>query len=73
MLAEHVETIVTVTEAEILEAMHFAWTRTKQLIEPSAAVAVAAVRKADLAGARVGVILSGGNLDLDVRSGPPPG
>ena len=67
VLAEHVETIVTVSEAEIVEAMHFVWSRTKQLIEPSAAVAVAAVRKADLAGARVGIILSGGNFDLDAN------
>jgi len=65
VLAEHVEAIVTVSEAEIVEAMHFVWSRTKQLIEPSAAVAVAAVRTADLAGARVGIILSGGNFDLD--------
>jgi threonine dehydratase len=67
VLAEHVETIVTVSEDEIVEAMHFVWSRTKQLIEPSAAVAVAAVRAADLAGARVGIILSGGNCDLDLR------
>ncbi len=64
VLSEHVDTIVTVTEEEILEAMHFVWHRTKQLIEPSAAVAVAAVRSADLAGARVGIVLSGGNVDL---------
>jgi threonine dehydratase len=64
VLAGHVETIVTVTEPEIVEAMHFAWTRTKQVIEPSAAVAVAAVRRADLSGARVGIILSGGNVDI---------
>lgn len=64
VLSEHVETIVTVTEDEIVDAMHFVWQRTKQLIEPSAAVAVAAVRSADLAGARVGIVLSGGNVDL---------
>jgi threonine dehydratase len=68
VIAEHVETIVTVTEAEITEAMHFVWSRTKQLIEPSAAVAVAAVRSADLAAARVGIILSGGNVDLERSS-----
>jgi threonine dehydratase len=67
VIAEHVETIVTVSETEIVEAMHFVWERTKQLIEPSAAVAVAAVRRADLSGARVGIILSGGNVDLDAR------
>ena len=66
VLAEHVETIVTVSEAEIVEAMHFVWSRTKQLIEPSAAVAVAAVRtRRSRRRARVGIILSGGNVDLD--------
>jgi threonine dehydratase len=64
VISEHVETIVTVGEDEIVEAMHFVWERTKQLIEPSAAVAVAAVRQADFTGARVGIILSGGNVDL---------
>lgn len=64
VLSEHVETIVTVSEAEIVEAMHFVWQRTKQLIEPSAAVAVAAVRTTDLSGARVGIVLSGGNVDV---------
>jgi threonine dehydratase len=67
VLVEHVETIVTVSEPEIVDAMHFVWERTKQLIEPSAAVAVAAVRNADLSGARVGIILSGGNVDLGDR------
>ncbi len=67
VLSEHVETIVTVGEDEIVVAMHFVWERTKQLIEPSAAVAVAAVRAAELSGARVGIILSGGNVDLDAR------
>ena len=66
VISEHVETIVTVSEAEIVEAMHFVWERTKQLIEPSAAVAVAAVR-APISRARVGIILSGGNVDLDAR------
>jgi len=64
VIAEHVETIVTVSEAEIVEALHIVWQRTKQLIEPSAAVAIAAVRREDYAGARVGIILSGGNVDL---------
>ena len=67
VISADVETIVTVSEAEIVDAMHFVWERTKQLIEPSAAVAVAAVRRADLSGARVGIILSGGNVDLDAH------
>jgi threonine dehydratase len=67
VIAAHVETIVTVSEDEIVTAMHFAWERTKQLIEPSAAVAVAAVHRAELSGARVGIILSGGNVDFDAN------
>lgn len=65
IIAAHAERIATVTEDEIVGAMRFTWTRTKLLIEPSAAVAVAAARKLDLAGRRVGVIISGGNVDLD--------
>jgi threonine dehydratase len=65
IIREHVAEIITVTEAEILEAMQMVWLYTKQLIEPSAAVAVAAARKHPLDGRRVGVILSGGNVDLD--------
>ncbi len=69
ILREHVERMVTVSEAEIVEAMRFVWERTKQIVEPSAAVAVAAVRKADeLKEMRVGIVLSGGNVDL---SRPP--
>jgi threonine dehydratase len=65
ILREHVERVVTVSEEEIVAAMRFVWERTKQVIEPSAAVAVAAVRRADeLRGLRVGVVLSGGNVDL---------
>jgi threonine dehydratase len=45
--------------------MQTTWQYTKQVIEPSAAVAVAAVRAGDFAGARVGIILSGGNVELD--------
>jgi threonine dehydratase len=66
VISAHVEAIATVSEAEIVAAMHFVWQRTKQLIEPSAAVAVAAVRQGDYAGARVGIILSGGNADLSL-------
>jgi threonine dehydratase len=65
IVREHVERIVTVGEGEIVEAMRFVWERTKQLVEPSAAVAVAAVRKDDdLRGLRVGIVLSGGNVDV---------
>lgn len=67
IIRERVERIVTVSEAGIVAAMRFVWERAKLVIEPSAAVPVAALweRKIDLAGLRVGVILSGGNVDLD--------
>jgi len=73
-LSRHLEGVVTVSEAEILGALRLVWERMKIVIEPSAAVPVAAL----LSGAaqataaagergpwpRVGVILSGGNVDL---------
>jgi threonine dehydratase len=62
--AHDVEQIV-VDEAAVVDAMRVVWERTKQLIEPSAAVAFAAARAAALDGARVGIICSGGNVDLD--------
>ncbi len=57
----------TVGEAAIVEAMKLVWEVMKIVVEPSAAVPVAALleRRFDLAGARVGVILTGGNVDLD--------
>jgi threonine dehydratase len=67
IIAKRVERIITVSEMSIISAMKFIWERAKIIIEPSAAVAVAALweRKVDLTGMSVGVILSGGNLDLD--------
>lgn len=64
IIAEHAETIVTVTEEEIVQAMQMTWTRTKLIVEPSAAVAIAAVRKLEPAGSRIGIIVSGGNVEL---------
>jgi len=67
MISTGVERIVTVEEAAIVEAMRTVWMRMKILIEPSAAVPVAALLSADfdISGTRAGVILSGGNVDLD--------
>lgn len=58
--------ILTVTESEILSAMRFVAERMKLVVEPSAATAIAAlVRHPDVfVGSRVGVILSGGNIEL---------
>jgi threonine dehydratase len=61
ILSAHLERIVTVDDDATLAAMRFVWDRMKLVIEPSAAVAVAALP--ELAGRRVGVILSGGNVD----------
>ena len=59
--------IVTVSEKAIINAMRLVWERMKILIEPSAAVTVAALleNKLDSRRKRVGIILSGGNVDLD--------
>ncbi|MBM3853760.1 MAG: pyridoxal-phosphate dependent enzyme [Verrucomicrobia bacterium] len=62
-----VDDIVTVSEAGIVAAMHMIWDAVKIVIEPSAAVPYAAImeHRLDAAGRRVGIILSGGNVDLD--------
>lgn len=67
IIRDHVSRIVTVSEDEIIGAMRFIWTRMKLIIEPSSAVAVAAVHKDRdrLSGQQVGIIISGGNVDLD--------
>ena len=67
IIQQHVERIVTVGETAIVTAMKFVWERAKLVIEPSAAVPIAALweRAFDATGLRVGVILSGGNVDLD--------
>jgi len=56
-----------VTDAETLAAMRLVYERLKIVIEPSCATPLAAILKypQDFAGKRVGVILSGGNVDLD--------
>jgi threonine dehydratase len=67
LLRRDVDEVVTVSEAEIVAAMRLVLEDLKLLIEPSSAVAVAAVlsRRATRLGEQVGVILSGGNIDLD--------
>jgi threonine dehydratase len=67
IILEHVENIVTVSEESIIRAMRLVWERMKILIETSSAVPVAALQsgKIDVKGKKVGIILSGGNVDLD--------
>jgi threonine dehydratase len=68
IVRERVDDMLTVSEAEIVEAMRFCWTRMKLVVEPSGAVALAALLfRGDLRGSgRVGVMISGGNVDLTV-------
>jgi threonine dehydratase/serine racemase len=69
VIRDRVEAIVTVTEEEIIRTMRLTWERAKLLIEPSSAVAVAAVLTEGFRALpgieRVGVVLSGGNIELD--------
>ncbi len=67
IIKNHVDAIVTVSEEDIIEAMRLLWERMKIVVEPSAAVPLGALLKkpAELTGKRVGIILSGGNVDLD--------
>jgi threonine dehydratase len=67
LLQSHVDDVVTVTEQEIVKAMRVVLEDLKLLIEPSSAVAVAALLAGKLGsdGQRVGIIVSGGNVDLD--------
>lgn len=66
IIREHVDSINTVSEKEIVDAMRLLWERMKILVEPSGAVSLAGTLKMkdDLSGKRVGVIISGGNIDL---------
>ena len=66
-IERHVDDIVTVSEESIVRAMRRIWQVMKILVEPSSAVAYAAVAesKVDVGGRRVGLILTGGNVDLD--------
>jgi threonine dehydratase len=63
----HVTDILTASEAEIIDAMLMTWKRMKIVIEPSCAVPLATIIKNKhlFAGKRVGVIITGGNVDLD--------
>ena len=67
LIQRYVDDIVTVTDENIVAAMRAIWETLKIVVEPSAAVAYAAIleRKVDCASKRVGLILTGGNVDLD--------
>lgn len=68
VIKEHVHEIITVEEKEIADAMKLVWGRLKIVIEPSCAVPLAAVLSGKLQnqqGKKIGLILTGGNVDLD--------
>jgi threonine dehydratase len=67
IIRENVKEIITVTDPEIIAAMRLIWERLKVIIEPSCAVPFAAVLKdqSKFQGTKVGIILSGGNVDLE--------
>jgi len=66
-VSKHVTDILTASEQEIIDAMKLSWKRLKLVIEPSCAVPLAVILKNPeiFAGKRVGVIITGGNVDLD--------
>jgi threonine dehydratase len=67
IIREFVDDVVTVSEQSIVAAMREIWQTMKIIVEPSGAVPYGAIleRKIDISGQRVGLILSGGNVDLD--------
>ncbi|WP_298903985.1 threonine/serine dehydratase [uncultured Psychroserpens sp.] len=67
IIREHVKEIIRVTEQEIVQAMRYVWERMKIIIEPSSAVAVAAIlkEKEQFKNKKVGIVISGGNVDVN--------
>ena len=67
IICEHVNQIVTVSENAIIQSMRIIWERLKVIIEPSAAVPFAAIleNRINHKGKKIGIILSGGNVDLN--------
>jgi len=67
IIQDHIDNIVTVSEESIIRDMRNVWERMKIIIEPSCAVPVSAIMdgNVDVEGKKVGVIITGGNVDLD--------
>ncbi|MBW4466220.1 MAG: threo-3-hydroxy-L-aspartate ammonia-lyase [Pegethrix bostrychoides GSE-TBD4-15B] len=66
LILQHVQAMLTVTDEQLLRAMFLLWERLKLVVEPTGALATAALLEGlvDPAAARVGVVISGGNVDL---------
>jgi threo-3-hydroxy-L-aspartate ammonia-lyase len=71
VILEHVSEMRTVDDRQLLRAMFYLWERTKLLVEPTGALGAAAILEGGLnvKGLRVGVILSGGNVDIEQVAG----
>jgi threonine dehydratase len=71
LILQNVDEMLTVTDDELLRAMFFLWERMKLVVEPTGALAACALlqRKVSASGKRVGVVLSGGNVDLGWAAG----
>lgn len=67
IIQNYVDGIITVTETEIIEAMKMVWDRMKIIVEPSSVITLGALLKSKdkFSGKKVGIILSGGNVDLN--------
>jgi threonine dehydratase len=65
-ILRHVDDFLTVTDEELLKSMFFLWERMKIVVEPTGALAACALleKKLDANGKKVGVVISGGNVDL---------
>ncbi|MHA1944370.1 MAG: pyridoxal-phosphate dependent enzyme, partial [Candidatus Thorarchaeota archaeon] len=66
IIRKNVDDIITVSEKAIVDAMRFLWERMKMIVEPSGAVSLAGFLKmqSEMKDNRIGIILSGGNIDL---------
>jgi threonine dehydratase len=67
LLRRHIDGILIVDDSAVIEAMRLLWERLKLVVEPSGAIALAAVlrNRERFAGRRVGIVISGGNVDLE--------
>jgi threonine dehydratase len=78
IIRHHVDEMILVSEAEIIQAMAYAWTRFEERIEPSAAVALAAVLTGNVSERPALVVITGGNIDINqhrkhIQMTAPPG
>ena len=66
LVLANVDDMITVEDKEIVQAMHLLWNRTKMVIEPTGAMSTAGALsgKIDVKGAKIGIVISGGNVDL---------